>query len=111
MIGGLQAAIQRMHGAGLRVIMGTLPPCENFALALHGTPAAIAARNQINDWIRTGGAADGVVDFHAALRDPLDPDRLSPGLDSGDHLHPNAAGYAAMAAAVDLNLLASARCR
>ena len=110
-IEGLAAAVERMHGAGLRVILGTLPPCKNFALALHGTPAAIAARNQINDWIRTSTAADGMVDFHAALRDPLDPDRLNPAFDSGDHLHPNAAGYAVMAAAVDLNLLAGGGCR
>ncbi len=109
-IDGLEAAVDRMHGAGLRVILGTLPPCRDFAFALHGTLAAVAARNQINDWIRTSDAADGVVDFHAALRDPLDPDRLNPAFDSGDHLHPNAAGYGAMAAAVDLNLLATARC-
>src|SRR5262245_15354955 len=110
-IDGLQSAVDRMHGVGLRVILGTLPPSKRFALALHGEPAAIAARNEINDWIRTSTAADGVVDFHAALRDPLDPDRLNPAFDSGDHLHPNAAGYAAMAAAVDLNLLAGGRCR
>jgi len=41
----------------------------------------------------TAGAADGVVDFHAALRDPSDPDRLRPDFDSGDHLHPSAAGW------------------
>jgi lysophospholipase L1-like esterase len=110
-IGGLQTAVDRMHRAGLRVILGTLPPCKNFPLALHGTPEAIVARNQINDWIRTSAAADGVVDFHAALRDPTDPDRLRPEFDSGDHLHPNVAGYEAMADAVDLTLLENASCR
>jgi lysophospholipase L1-like esterase len=74
------------------------------------TPEAIAKRNQINEWIRTSGVADAVVDFHAALRDPIDPDRLRPELDSGDHLHPNAAGYAAMAEAVDLSLLSDPTC-
>jgi len=59
----------------------------------------------------TAGAADGVVDFHAALRDPSDPDRLRPDFDSGDHLHPSAAGYQAMANAVDLGLLADPPCR
>lgn len=102
-----------MRGAGIRVILGTLAPCKDFAFgfALHGTPGAIAARNEINDWIRTSGAADGVVDFHAALRDPKDPDRLRPEFDSGDHLHLNAAGYAAMADAVDLSLLPDPPCR
>jgi lysophospholipase L1-like esterase len=104
-IAGLQSAIERMRRAGLRVLVGTQTPCTNFALALHGTPAAIAARNEINDWIRTNSAADGVIDFHAALRDPTSPDRLRAEFDSGDHLHPSAAGYAAMAEAIDLNLL------
>jgi lysophospholipase L1-like esterase len=100
-IDGLRTAAARMRGVGLRVILGTLPPCEIFG---------IAARNAINDWILTSGAADGVVDFHAALADPDDQDRLRPEFDSGDHLHPNAAGYAAMAGVVDLNLLANDRC-
>jgi lysophospholipase L1-like esterase len=64
---------------------------------------AIAKRNAINDWIRTGADAVGVVDFHGVLRDPDDPDRLLPAYDSGDHLHPSPAGYAAMADAVDLS--------
>jgi lysophospholipase L1-like esterase len=110
-IAGLQTIVDRLHAAGLRVILATQTPCNAFALAQHGTPAAIAARNQINDWIRTSGAADGVVDFHAALRDPDDPDRLLPAYDSGDHLHPSAAGYAAMADAVDLGLLRTDTCR
>jgi lysophospholipase L1-like esterase len=104
-IAGLQSVIDRMRSAGLRVIVGTLPPCKGFALALHGSPGAIAARNEINDWIRTSAVADGVIDFHATLRDPNDPDRLLPEFDSGDHLHPSPAGYAAMAEAVDLNLV------
>ena len=99
-----------MRSAGLRVILTTQTPCRDFAIALHGTPAAIAARNEINEWIRTSGAADGVVDFHVVLRDPDDPDRLRPEFDSGDHLHPSAAGYAAMADAIDLSLLDDLPC-
>jgi len=109
-IAGLQEVIMRLRDAGLRVIIGTLPPCKDFALALHGTPEAIAKRNQINDWIRTGADADGVVDFHAVLRDPADPDRLLPVYDSGDHLHPSPAGYAAMAEAVDLSFFDDPPC-
>jgi lysophospholipase L1-like esterase len=108
---GLQTVIDRLRDAGLRVIVGTLPPCKGFALAQHGTPEAIAKRNAINDWIRTSAVADGVVDFHAVLRDPNDPDQLLAAYDSGDHLHPNAAGYAAMAEAIDLSLLDDLPCR
>jgi lysophospholipase L1-like esterase len=110
-IAGLQTIIDRLHAAGLRVILGTQTPCNAFAMALHGNAAAIAARNEINEWIRTSGAADGVVDFHAAVRDPSDPDGLRPEFDSGDHLHLSPAGYAAMADAVDLTLLRTDTCR
>ena len=108
-IAGLQTIVARLHTAGLRVLLGTQTPAKG-ALTPHGAPAAIAARNQINDWIRTGGDADGVVDFHLALRDPNDPDRFRPEYDSGDHLHPSSAGYEAMADAVDLSLLGSSTC-
>jgi lysophospholipase L1-like esterase len=52
-----------------------------------------------------------VVDFHAALRDPADRDALLPAYDSGDHLHPNDAGYRAMARAVGLKGLRGPVCR
>jgi lysophospholipase L1-like esterase len=110
-IAGLEQITARLHDAGLRVILGTIPPCKDFALAQHGAPEAIAKRNAINDWIRTGADADGVVDFHAVLRDPADPDRLLPAYDSGDHLHPGPAGYAAMADAVDLSFFDDLPCR
>ena len=108
-IAGLQSAVDRLRGVGFRVILGTQTPCEDPVLA-HGSPAAIAARNEINEWIRTAGAADAVVDFHAAVRDPANPDRLLPAFDSGDHLHPSAAGYQAMADTVDLTELGDPPC-
>ena len=108
-IAALRTIVDRLHEAGLSVLLGTQTPAEG-TISAHGTPAAIAARNRINDWIRTGGGADGVVDFHAAVRDPSDFDRLRPEYDSGDHLHPNAAGYDAMALAVDLGLLRAPAC-
>jgi lysophospholipase L1-like esterase len=107
-IAGLQTVVDQIHAAGLRVLLGTQTPSKD--VPGHGEPAAIAARNEINDWIRTSGVADGVVDFHAALRDPGDPDQLRPEFDSGDHLHPSSAGYEAMAAAVDLNLITGSAC-
>ena len=61
-------------------------------------------RAAVNAWIRGGGEYDAVIDFDAAVRDPADPLRLNPAYDSGDGLHPNDAGMAAMAAAVPLRL-------
>ena len=64
-----------------------------------------AGRQAVNQWIRTGGAFDGVFDFDAAVRDPNHPTRFKADLQSGDYLHPNAAGYKAMAAAINLSSL------
>lgn len=63
-----------------------------------------AARQGLNRWIRTSGAFDAVIDFDAAVRDPERPSCLRADYDTGDHLHLNAAGYRAMAAAIDLTL-------
>jgi lysophospholipase L1-like esterase len=70
-------------------------------------PARESARQHTNDWIRGGGAWDAVVDIDQVLRDPAQPTRLNPVYDSGDHLHPNDAGYQAMAQAVPLGLFAA----
>jgi len=61
----------------------------------------------VNNFIRNSGEFDGVIDFDAAIRDPLDPQVLDPQYNSGDSLHPNPAGYAAMANAISLALLES----
>ncbi len=63
-----------------------------------------ASRLAVNDWIRTGGAFDAVIDFDAITRDPSQPSWLLPDYDSGDHLHPNDAGLRAMGEAIDLSL-------
>jgi lysophospholipase L1-like esterase len=88
-----------MHG--LRAIGATLRPFEGQA---DYTPARETARQRVNDWIRSSEAWDGVADFGLALRDPMQATPLNPAYDSGDHLHPNDAGYQAMAQAVPLNL-------
>lgn len=96
-----QVAVQA-RTRGLRVVGGTLTPFEgssNYTDELEGV------REAVNEFIRTGGAFDAVVDFDAALRDPANPHRLRQAFDSGDHLHPNDAGYQAMAAAVPLDRL------
>jgi lysophospholipase L1-like esterase len=58
----------------------------------------------VNQWIRTTGVFDAVIDLDAALRDPSDHTRLLPAADTGDHLHPNETGQRMMAQAVDLAL-------
>jgi lysophospholipase L1-like esterase len=62
-----------------------------------------AMRAAVNQWVRTSGKLDAVADFDAATRDPAEPHRLRPDFDSGDHIHPNDAGNAAMAAAIDMS--------
>jgi lysophospholipase L1-like esterase len=94
--------VARSHARGLRVIGGTLTP---FKGCLCYSAREEVTRQAVNDWIRTSGTFDAVVDFDAALRDPDDPKRLLPAYDSGDHLHPGDAGYAAMGNAVDLSVL------
>ncbi len=96
--------IARARAAGLRIIGGTITPFKGDTFGFY-SPENEAARQAVNRWIRTSGEHDGYVDFDAALRDPADSERLRPDYDSGDHLHPNDAGMAAMANAVPLNLL------
>ncbi|MCW2860936.1 MAG: GDSL-like Lipase/Acylhydrolase [Actinoallomurus sp.] len=86
----------------LRIIGGTLTPVGG---SKYDSAAAEAERQAVNAWIRTSGAFDGVADFDAAVRDALGPARFLPAYDSGDHPHPDDAGYQAMADAVDLRRL------
>lgn len=64
-----------------------------------------AVRQAVNKWIRTSGAFYGVFGFDAGVRDPDRPERFGDDLQTGDYLHPNAAGYKAMAAVINLSLL------
>ena len=98
---GYRQLIARARERGLLVLGGTLTP---YGGASYQTVAGEATRATINAYIRTSGEFDGVIDFDAAVRDPADPTRLLPAYDSGDHLHPNDAGYERMANAVDLRL-------
>lgn len=102
LIMGLQQVVSRSHAAGVRVVAGTIAPWKGWRTY---TPEREEIRLAVNEFIRSAGIFDGVVDFDAALRDPADPGMLRPAFDSGDHLHPNDAGYRAMAGAVDLKSL------
>ncbi len=103
-IAGYQRLIAAAHAAGLKIFGATLTPFQGSA---YYSAAGEADRQAVNRWIRISGAFDGVIDFDQALRDPADPLRLRPAYDSGDHLHPDDAGYQAMASAISLALFRS----
>lgn len=100
-IAAYQQLIERAHASGIAVIGATIMPFEG---SHYYVPAGEQARQTVNAWIRTGGAFDGVIDFDAAMRDPAHPTEVLADLQRGDHLHPNDAGYAAMANAIDLRI-------
>ncbi|MFC3582178.1 SGNH/GDSL hydrolase family protein [Sphingomonas hylomeconis] len=91
--------IDQAHGHGIKVAGATITPTEGLWLYSAKTEAL---RQTLNGWIRDSGKFDAVIDFDAAVRDPARATRLNPAFDPGDHVHPNDAGNAAMAAAIDL---------
>lgn len=101
-IRGYRQIIARVHARGLKIFGGTLTP---FRPAAYWSPAAEVKREAVNSWIRSAGAFDGVVDFARAIADPGHPQYFNPKYDSGDHLHPNDAGYQAMGDAINLDML------
>ncbi|MGO1053879.1 SGNH/GDSL hydrolase family protein [Crossiella sp. CA198] len=101
-IEGLKQIAQRANARGLRVLGGTIAPIKGI---WGFTEELDAPRQEVNRFLRNNPYFDGLVDFDAALRDGPDPLRMAPAYDSGDHLHPNAAGFRAMAAAVPLSAL------
>lgn len=99
-IHALSQIIVRAHAKDMIVIGGTLTPYAGAGF--YWSEDGEADRQTVNQWIRTSGQFDAVIDFDAALRDPENPTRLASAFDSGDHLHPSLAGYAEMARVVDL---------
>jgi lysophospholipase L1-like esterase len=94
-----QQIIARAHARGLKIFGATLTPYEG---ARYYTTIGEAKRQEVNRWIRTSGAYDGVVDFDAAVRDPNHPSKQLPALDPGDHLHFTDGGYQKMSEVPDL---------
>lgn len=112
-IAGYKQLIARAHLHKMRIIGATLTPFED---TFKGSPLEgyynadkEKKRQAINKWIRESGAFDGVVDFDAVVRNPSRPSYIQAIYDAGDHLHPNDAGYKAMAESIDLKLLGGNR--
>jgi lysophospholipase L1-like esterase len=105
-IAGYRQLIDVAHARGIRIFGGTLTPGWG---SKYLTSAAEQVRADVNRWIRASAAFDGVIDFEAAVRDAGTPPAIQPPFDSGDHLHPGDAGYAAMGDAVPLSLFPSRR--
>ena len=101
LIAGHQQLVAKARARGLRAVGATLAPFEGH---LYYTAARENVRKSFNAWMRSSGTYDAVADFELALRDPARNTRLRAAYDSGDHLHPNSAGYQAMAQAVPLTI-------
>ena len=101
-INGYKTLIADAHSHGVKIFGCTLTP---FGSSWFWSVEGQAKWQAVNHWIRTSGAFDGVFDFARAIADPQDPNDLNPADDGGDGLHPNDAGYAAMANAINLNRL------
>lgn len=104
-IDGFRALIHAAHACGIRVIGATILPFKANYESAADFQRAEAIRQAVNNWILSSGQYDAVADFAAAVADPADPQQLNPSYDSGDHLHPNDAGYQAIAAAINIDNL------
>ncbi len=102
MIEGLRSYIKFAKKCGLKVYLGTLLPIEGWRTYADFREKL---RNEVNEWIRTTNEADGCIDFDRAVCDPDHKSRFGKGFDSGDHLHPSALAYKAMAEAVPEEIL------
>lgn len=98
---GLRQIADAAHQHGIKAIGATLTP---YVGANYSSDRGEQVREDVNNWIRTSGTFDGVIDFDQITRDPQNPNRFNPADDSGDHLHPGDAGYKAMGDGIDLKL-------
>jgi lysophospholipase L1-like esterase len=101
-IEGMRTLVRRAHARGVKAWGATLLPFGGVRAPFVHSAAGEGKRQAVNAWIRTSGEFDAVLDFDRLMRDPARPDRLRAEFDSGDHLHPNDAGYRAMAEAANV---------
>jgi lysophospholipase L1-like esterase len=108
-VNGLTNIARRLKAKGVKTIGVTIIPRHNVPASGTNTgwdPAKTKIRNDVNQWIRTKGPFDDVIDFDKVVRDPGNPDLISPAFNCGDGIHPSPIGYYQMGSSVDLNLFA-----
>lgn len=101
-ISGLKEFTVRARARNVRVVVSTIAPYQGF---VSFEPQGERTRRAVNEAIRHGGFADGVLDADAVLRDPAHSSRLRPAYDCGDHLHLGDAGQRALARSIPANML------
>jgi lysophospholipase L1-like esterase len=106
LIEGFKALADRARKADLKILAATIGPFAGAVYPGVSTPEGLAARREVNDWIRSTGTFDAVFDVARAVENPEAPDHIHPALDGGDGMHLNDKGAQAMANAVDLETLA-----
>jgi lysophospholipase L1-like esterase len=101
LIQAYQQFIVRAHTHSIWAYCATITP---FGHSFYFNSSAETSRQRINQWVRTSGQCDAVLDFDEAARNPAKPDELDSAFDSGDHLHLNSDGYRKLASSIDLTL-------
>jgi lysophospholipase L1-like esterase len=104
LIGAMKQMIERAHTHGIKVIGCTLTPYEG---ATYYSPKGEEVRDAFNRWIRTSGAFDAVVDYDKVTQDSANSKTFKVTFNNNDHLHPNDAGYKAMADSIDLKIFSA----
>ena len=101
LIEGYRTLIAGAHRRGIKAVGMTILPFEG---AKYHTEAGEAMRMRVNDWIRTSGAFDAVIDMEKFVADPANPKRLDPALQRGDNLHPDGRGQTRIGEAIPLDI-------
>lgn len=101
LINAYKEFISKAHTNNIIVYGATITP---FGGSQYDSAVHEQARQTVNNWIRTSGQFDAVIDLDAAVKNPSDQTKLLSTYDSGDHLHLSAAGYKKVADAIDINL-------
>jgi lysophospholipase L1-like esterase len=102
LIAAFEQMIDDAHANGIKVYGATIMPFGGCTFYYNDYREA--ARQIVNQWIRSSGRFDAIIDFDQIMRNPADTLSLLPAADTGDHLHPNEIGHQMMGKAIDLNL-------
>ncbi|HET7732269.1 MAG TPA: SGNH/GDSL hydrolase family protein, partial [Paludibacter sp.] len=101
LIAAYSQLIDKAHAKGIKVYGATILP---FAKSFYDKDFRQDARDKVNEWIRTSGRFDAVIDFDSKMRNPEDLRTILPNVHDGDFLHPNQLGYRTMGEFVDLKI-------